>query len=51
MRTFYSSVLMLRLRLLLGKCILTSTCLNKGIAKAFMMRSVTQVYLHTWHVI
>ena len=32
--------------MLLGKCILTSTCLNKGIAKAFTMQNVTQVYLH-----
>ena len=47
MRTFYSSVLLLRLRLLLGKCILKSTCLNKGIkeiAKAFTMRSVTRAF-------
>ena len=37
-------VLMLRLRLLLGKCILAS-CLNKGIAKAFTIGCLIDIYI------
>ena len=45
MSTFYCSFLLLRLRLLLGTCILTSTRFNKGIAKKFDAKRLIDIYI------